>query len=306
MSDLSIPGVGTSKYGSDKIVEALMKAERVPRERAATELKGYEDQKSVWLDMSRRLTSFRDDARNLYSFKNPFSSRIAKSSDEDVLTATATREALEATSSILVKRAAATDRFISTNLAKDYKVPAGSYKFTVGDKSIELNYGGGGLQDFADSLSRKGRDLLKASVVSVTTDTKALIIESKKTGAKNRLGFSGDAEKLALAAGIMKNEGTQLGLPLRTEKGKLMNFLRSPRLSTRRISTDMIGYCTYKQKRCKARFFLKEIPSKALPHHQPSSSTSASAASCATPRMCYAPSLPKSRDGTEGFPRTTS
>jgi flagellar hook-associated protein 2 len=204
MSDLSIPGVGTSKYGSDKIVEALMKAERVPRERAATELKGYEDQKSVWLDMNQRLTSFRDDARNLYSFKNPFSSRIAKSSDDNVLTATATREALEETSSVLVKRAAAADRFISTNLAKDYKVPAGTYDFTVGDKSIELNYGGGGLQDFADSLSRKGRDLLKASVVSVTTDTKALIIESKKTGAKNRLGFSGDAEKLALAAGIME------------------------------------------------------------------------------------------------------
>lgn len=204
MSDLSIPGVGTSKYGSDKIVEALMKVERVPRERAAAELKGYEDQKSVWLDMSRRLSSFRDDARNLYSFKNPFSSRLAKSSNEEVLTATATREALEATSSVLVKRPAAADRFISANLAKDYKVPAGTYKFTVGDKSIELNYGGGGLQDFADSLSRKGRDLLKASVVSVTTDTKALIIESRKTGAKNRLGFSGDAEKLALAAGIVE------------------------------------------------------------------------------------------------------
>lgn len=202
MSDLSIPGVGSSKYGSDKIVEALMKAERIPRDRAAAELKGFEDQKSVWLDMSRRLSSLRDDARNLYSFKNPFSSRVAKSSDEDVLTATATREAVESTSSVLVKRAAAADRFISANLAKDYKVPAGNYRFTVGDKAIELNYSGGSLQDFADSLSRKGRDLLKASVVSVTTDTKALIVESRKTGAKNRLGFSGEAEKLALATGI--------------------------------------------------------------------------------------------------------
>jgi len=209
MSDLSIPGVSSSKYGSDKIVEALMKVERLPRDRAAKELKQYQDQRDVWSDMSRRLTSLRDEARNLYSFKNPFSSRTTKSSDEEVLTATATREAVESTTKIQVKRAAAADRFISKNLDKDYKVPAGIYRFAVGDKSIELNYAGGGLQDFADSLSRKGRDLLKASVVSVTSGTKALVIEALKTGGKNKLAFSEAAEKLGLDAGLIEKVTTR-------------------------------------------------------------------------------------------------
>jgi flagellar hook-associated protein 2 len=209
MSDFSIPGAGTSKYGTDQLIQGLMKVARVPRDRMAAELKSFQQQKSVWLDLNQKLATLRDDARNLYSFKNPFSSRVAKSSNEDVLTATATREAIEQTKSILVKRAAAADRFLSADQPKDYKVPAGTYTLTVGDKSIELSYGGGSLDDFAASLTKKGRDLVRASVVSVTPDTKALLIESLKTGEKNRLSFSNDAEKLALAAGLLERVSTR-------------------------------------------------------------------------------------------------
>ena len=204
MSDLSIPGVGSSKYQTDKLIEGLMKLERVPRDKAAERLKEYEKQKSVWLDLNRRFTSLRDDAKSLYSFKNPFTSRVAKSSDEAVLTASATREALEQTRSVLVKRAAAADRFLSSDLPKDYKVPAGTYAFSVGDKSLELRYAGGSLQDFAEALTRKGRDVLKASVVAVTPKTQALVFESLRTGAENRLSFAGEAEKLALETGVIE------------------------------------------------------------------------------------------------------
>lgn len=209
MSDFSIPGTGSSKYGTDKLIEGLMKVARVPRDRAAKDLKAFENQKKVWLELNQKLSSLREDARNLYSFKNPFSARIAKSANEDVLMATATREAVERTSSVLVKRVAAADRYLSADLAKDYKVPSGSYGFSVGDKSFELSFSGGSLQDFADSLTRKGKDLLRASVVSVTPDTKALVIESLKTGGKSHLAFKGDAEKLALAAGILEKVGTR-------------------------------------------------------------------------------------------------
>ena len=204
MSDLSIPGVGSSKYQTDKLIEGLMKLERVPRDKAAERLKEYEKQKTVWLDLNRRFTSLRDDAKSLYSFKNPFTSRVAKSSDEAVLTASATREALEQTRSVLVKRAAAADRFLSSDLPKDYKVPAGTYAFSVGDKSLELRYAGGSLQDFAEALTRKGRDVLKASVVAVTPKTQALVFESLRTGAENRLSFAGEAEKLALETGVIE------------------------------------------------------------------------------------------------------
>lgn len=209
MSDLAIPGVGSSKYGSDKLIEGLMKLERVPRDKAAEQLETYKKQKTVWLELSQRLSSVRDDARGLFSFKNPFTERVATSSDEEVLAATATREALEQNRRIEVKQVAQADRYLSADLPKDTKVKAGDYSFTVGDKSLELRFGGGSLQDFAEALTRKGRDLLRASVVSVRPDTQALVVESLKTGHKNRLGFQNDAETLAVDLGIMERVRTK-------------------------------------------------------------------------------------------------
>jgi flagellar hook-associated protein 2 len=202
MSDISIPGTGSDKYGTQKLIEGLMKVARVPRDESAKKIEKMQAQKSVWLDFGTKLNTLRQGAQGLYNFKTPFNARVAKSSDEETLTATATREALEQTRNILVKRAASADRLISSELAKDYKVPGGNYAFTVGDKRIELKFSGGSLQDFADALSRKGGDYLRAQVIAVNPSTKSLVIESLKTGAANRLGFDADSVKLVLDTGI--------------------------------------------------------------------------------------------------------
>ena len=204
MSDISIPGTGSDKYGTQKLIDGLMKLARIPRDGAAKKIKDYQAQKSVWLDFSQRLGTLRQGAQGLFNFKNPFNARTAKSSDEEVLTATATREALEQTRSVLVKRAAAPDRFISAELPKDYKVGAGTYILSVGDKKIELKFGGGSLQDFSDAVTRKGGDLIRAQVVAIKSDTKSLVLESLKTGASKRLGFDADAVKLALDTGLVE------------------------------------------------------------------------------------------------------
>jgi flagellar hook-associated protein 2 len=213
MSDISIPGV-SSKYDTQKLVEDLMKVERIPKTRAEERLKEIELQRTSWLDLNRRLSSLRESSRSLFSFQNPFNERIANSSDETVLTGTAGREALEETKNFTVKRIATADRFMSGNLASDYKVPAGNYVFTVGDSSVKLNYGGGSLKDFVDALNRKGGDTIRAQVVAVSADSRVLVIESLKTGSANRLGFSGAAEELALSSGLVERaSSTRRDLP---------------------------------------------------------------------------------------------
>jgi flagellar hook-associated protein 2 len=204
MSDFSIPGTATDKYGTQTLIDGLMKIAKVPRDEMADKIKALQTQKSVWLDFNQRLALLRTGAQGLYNFKNPFDTRQAKSSDESVLTASATREALEQTRTVLVRRAASADRYISRELAKDYKVPAGDYIFSVGDKKVELKFSGGNLQDFADALSRKGGDLLRAQVVAVSPSTKSLVIESLKTGSANRLGLDGDAVQLGLDSGLVE------------------------------------------------------------------------------------------------------
>ncbi len=213
MSDISIPGV-TSKYDTQKLIEDLMKVERIPKTREEERLKAIELERTVWLDLNRRLTTLRETARKLFSFQNPFNERIAESSDESVLGATATREAVEETRSFLVKQTAAADRFMSDRLPADQKVPSGEYVFTVGDSTVRLAYPGGTLKDFVDALNRKGGDTVRAQVVNATSDSRVLVIESLREGAANRLAFSGAAEAFALSTGIIERGlGSRKDLP---------------------------------------------------------------------------------------------
>lgn len=222
MSDISIPGV-KSKYDTQKIIDALMSVERIPKTRAEGRLKEIQLQRTTWLDLNRRMSALRESARSLYSFQNPFNERVALSDDETVLSATATREAIEETKSFVVKRTASADRFMSDPVASDSRVAAGSYVFKTGETSIKLSYGGGTLKDFVAALNRKGGDTIRAQILSVRSDSSVLVLESLKTGAKNRLGFAEAAEAFALSTGLVeKASSTRRDLPadapLRFEK----------------------------------------------------------------------------------------
>lgn len=203
MSDTYIPGV-KSKYETDKLIADLMKVERIPKERAEKNVETLNEQKSIWQDVGRRMTTLRESARSLYSFQNPFNERVAHSADEAVLTGTATREATEQERTFLVKRAASADRFLSKPVAENFKVEAGEYAFRVGKDDISFSFRGGTLKEFTDALNRRGKDKIRASTITVEPNTRSLVIESLVTGEANRLGFMKDAEKLGLETGLVE------------------------------------------------------------------------------------------------------
>jgi flagellar hook-associated protein 2 len=218
MSDLSIPGV-TNNLNTQKIIDALMNAEKVPLTRMQKAQDLDQQKKTAWQDLSRKVSGLRDGARALFGFQNPFADKIAQSSDSKILTATARRDAIEETKRIVVKKLAAADRFLSQSLPANFKVDAGDYSIGVGDKEVKFSFKGGSLRDFADALNKKGGDLLSASVVSDTKSTQVLLIEAKKTGAKNRITFNGAAADLAQKTGIMEKSLTATRQLALTQKG---------------------------------------------------------------------------------------
>jgi flagellar hook-associated protein 2 len=203
MSDLSVPGV-TDKYNTQKIIDALMAAKREPLTRMQKELDADQQKKVVWQDMTRKLTGLRDMARTLYGFQNPFNDRVATSSNESALVATATRQAAEEKKEITVKQVATADRFLSRSLPLDFTVEPGAYTFKIGDKSVSLSWKGGSLKAFAAALNARGGALLSASVVNDTTSSQVLLIEGKITGSTNRLSFQDAAVDLGVKAGILE------------------------------------------------------------------------------------------------------
>jgi len=93
-----------------------------------------------------------------------------------VLTANATREATEREYSFTVKQTAAADRYLSAPLDERMQVEAGTYNFTVGSEDISISYRGGTLRDFVDTINRRSRDKISASLLSVQSGTRSLLI----------------------------------------------------------------------------------------------------------------------------------
>lgn len=203
MSDISIPGV-KSRFETEKLIEGLMKLERVPKERAEKNVEDLGEQKSAWQDVGRRTTALRESARTLFSFQNPFNERVGVSEDETVVAATATREAVEQERTFLVKAAATSDKFLSSPQEGAFKVPAGEYAFSVGKDEVSVKFRGGSLKDFAEAVTARGKDKVRASTLTVRPGTTSLVLEAVPTGAENRLGFKGPAEELALSLGMVR------------------------------------------------------------------------------------------------------
>lgn len=210
MSDISIPGV-SSKYNTTKLIADLVAAERIRLTRMEEDVKSLETTKSTWRQVNRDLGDLQRSVKALYGFENPFSERNAVSSDERILSATASRTAPFDKYSIIVKQVATADRFITPSIPRSFRVVAGTYTFKVGDESLSLRYRGGSVDDFTQRLSEKGEGLIRATTVRDTSETQVLMIEAIPTGADNRLIFEDDARRLGLETGMMQVAETNEG-----------------------------------------------------------------------------------------------
>ena len=214
MSDIYVPGV-TSRFNTDKLIDDLMRVERIPKERIDKNVENLETQKTYWQDIGRRVTTLRESARILYSFQNPFNDRTVRSSDESALTGTATREAVQQERNFIVKQIAQADRFLSSPLEESFRVEGGTYAFSLGEGEISFDFRGGNLREFTEALNRRGRDKIRASLITVEPGTTSLLLESLLSGEANKLGFSGKAEELVVKIGMAeRTSGFSRDIPL--------------------------------------------------------------------------------------------
>jgi flagellar hook-associated protein 2 len=204
VSDITIPGI-SNKSGIDtsKLVEDLMEVERIPVRRMEREVETYELQRETWQSLGRQVARLRDTARTMYGFENPFRDRIASSSNESVVQATATRQAIEGIDEIVVLQTAGRDRFASQPLSRDYRVPPGRYEFTVGEDTRSFRFAGGSLRDFSTELNRRLDGIVRSTVVPDTPSTQIIIFEGQKEGAQAQMSFGEDGVSFMREIGVM-------------------------------------------------------------------------------------------------------
>ena len=186
------------------MIEELMKVERLRLDRMEIELDETKSQKEAWREVNRGLGRLRESAKSLYGFENPFNQRIAVTSDETIVQATAGREALEENTELVVKQLAGRDRFLSNSLSKDFTAKAGSYRFIVDEREIDIAFRGGDLEDLSRAINDRSRGLVEAKVVRNAADTQIILIASTKNGAANTLQFEEAALEFAVDTGMLK------------------------------------------------------------------------------------------------------
>ncbi len=197
MSGINIPGV-SDKYKTNDLVKSLVEVEKLPLKREQEKLDNYKVEQANWRRVNQYMSSLRESTRTLYSFNNPFNERIAESSDERAITATAEREATVETFKIDVEQIATADRFLSGNIDKDKRIPEGTYQFQVGEKVITYRFKGGKVSDFSEGLNKRGNGIIKSSIIGVSKNESALLIESLKTGEENKLILENESLDLAI------------------------------------------------------------------------------------------------------------
>lgn len=205
MADITIPGV-SDKYGTTNLIQQLMDVERVPLTREQERLDSYKTEQDAWRSVNKAMSSLRESVRVLYSFDNPFNTKLASSTEENAITASPDRNAEIGSFKIKVEQIAEADRFLSGEIDNSFEVPEGKYTFLVNEKEISFNWKGGKLSDFVTSLNRRGNNTIKASLIGVSGTKKSLLIESLLTGKENALIFKDDAFNFALDVDMIQEK----------------------------------------------------------------------------------------------------
>ncbi len=202
MPGINIPGV-TDKYNTNNTVEKLMQIERIPLTREQKTLETYKNEQDAWREVNKKMTSLRESAKTLYSFENPFNNKITDSTQEFAITATANRGAQYESFKVDVVQTALADRFLTSELDADTKVPQGTYTYKIQDKTVTMRWKGGSLNEFSTALNRRGNGIISSRVIGASKGKKTLLIEGLKTGEESKLIFEDDAKTFAETSGMI-------------------------------------------------------------------------------------------------------
>lgn len=186
----TLPGIN-STYS--KVVEDLMKVERIPLDKKEKTIEATRTEKSDWQRINTQCIRLLDASKALYGFETPFNQKTGNSSNEGVVTVAPSRDASLQEFDLTVLNKAKGDSFRSAPLPLTYSVPKGQYGFTVGDKKFAFYFKGGSLKAFSDALNQKSKSLLKSSLIKIDKEHQIWLLESTREGREQRLGFEHDA-----------------------------------------------------------------------------------------------------------------
>lgn len=195
---MQLDGLATG-MDTTSMIDQLVALERRPIYNYQQEISEMEQTKGAWRDVNSRLDKLEDRTTDL-KMSSTFNSRSASSSNEDVVTATASNDADEANYSVTVSQVATTQRLIGT---RDEAFSA-STNDTINLNGAEINISkDDSLSDISNKINEADSGY-KASVID-----NVLVLEAEETGVENALldGSDGSEPTISDNNGILNELG---------------------------------------------------------------------------------------------------
>lgn len=205
MSRLQIMGL-SSGMDYDIVIGKALELERIPLTRMTARKNVYKQQQDAWRDTNTRLSALDTKLTDL-RLSSTFHGRIATSSDDKLVTATAGSQAIQGTYEIEIKEVALAHRIASSD-------EVGELAYGDQDEVITITVGEGDNQKTQDIIIEKGSDLTAIvkkinesnAGVKATVIGNRLVFESENTGISNEIKLSGNEEflvgQLKLGTGV--------------------------------------------------------------------------------------------------------
>lgn len=240
MSDLSLGGLATG-MDTASIIDQLVQLEQQPIYNYQEEISELEQTKGAWRDVNSRLDSLENKLTDL-KLSSTYNSRSANSSNEDIVTATATNSTAEANYNVTIKSTAKNQRIFGAKKADDYTASIDD-TITIKGTNIAVTAG-----DTLTEISNNINDA-EAGVRASIVDNR-LVIETSETGIDNALKDASDTGGPTISSnsgilgeiGILNGSGEIINEPQKADDAKIeINGIDNITSSTNTFSEAVEG-----------------------------------------------------------------
>ncbi len=201
---MSLGGL-SSGMDTASIVEQLVAIEKQPIYRYEEDISQIEKTKDAWRDINSRLSNLSDKLTDL-KFSSTYTSRLAESSNEDIVTATAANSSAESSYDINISKMAKAHR-ISSDQKSDSTSElnlSGTININGTDLTIENTFS---LNDIRDEINNTEGLNVEASIIDNN-----LVLESTNTGTgtENEIEVSDTTGSVLENLGVLDTDGTTI------------------------------------------------------------------------------------------------
>jgi len=221
---------GGSGLDVQSVVEQILQAERAPQRLLQRQQQTIDAQAAALRSLQSQLDRFEASINALKDVSGVLGTRNVTSSDQEILTATSSSEAVLGTHTVCVSRLATTASWYSNRLANpNATFSPGSFDIQVGTSpsvTVTLGDGRNTLASAAAYINTLGLGVT-ASVVNDAQGAR-LSLASKSSGAPGNISITNDSTSLGLTRGVTGTNAqlTVDGIPLEAASNTVQGVLQ--------------------------------------------------------------------------------